>query len=322
MSDSGVRVFCHAARVGILMSVSAVCVFWCRPALSRSDLGDTVSSFAQCTVVPNVAGTFWLIQTAVLLEWEGALNAEGAGMNFEGPPATPIDIRFTDDGAELLDPCDDCTERPAAAVFKFDEDGDNKLEYARVMLNAAFMSQGRYFAGNCTDATLYVEFDVGSLYRHELGHAFGLKHSDGGVMSLLSESCQILELDGASTAVARMRGNGLSCDQVSIGSGEDREQTTSSGAGPAVSVSILPNPFNPSARIMYRLRDSGNVRVDVFNVRGELVRQLVNRWMLAGDHVVSWDGTDSRRTSVSSGVYLVRVASESRVVVTRAVLLK
>jgi len=68
-----------------------------------------------------------------------------------------------------------------------------------------------------------------------------------------------------------------------------------------------PNPFKPSTTIVYQIPNQANVRVCVFDLKGAMVRELQNENVAAGQHQVTWDGTDGNRARVSSGVYFVRV---------------
>ncbi len=65
-----------------------------------------------------------------------------------------------------------------------------------------------------------------------------------------------------------------------------------------------PNPFNPTTSIAYALKDAGPVKVRVFNIRGQLLRELVNGVQTAGQHNVMWDGCDANGSQVPSGTYL------------------
>ncbi|HEU4436663.1 MAG TPA: T9SS type A sorting domain-containing protein, partial [candidate division Zixibacteria bacterium] len=65
-----------------------------------------------------------------------------------------------------------------------------------------------------------------------------------------------------------------------------------------------PNPFNSSTTIRYSLSKRAFVHLKVFNIAGQLVKELVNREQSAGFYRVSWDGTDSMKRFVSSGIYL------------------
>ena len=74
---------------------------------------------------------------------------------------------------------------------------------------------------------------------------------------------------------------------------------------------IRPNPFNPMTTITMALPRSERVRLAVFDLRGRLVRVLVDEERAAGDHDVIWTGLDDRGHQVVSGVYVCRMAAGS-----------
>ncbi len=67
-----------------------------------------------------------------------------------------------------------------------------------------------------------------------------------------------------------------------------------------------PNPFNPETKIRFELPESSQVRLIIYNVRGEHVRELNNTVLPAGFHSVIWDGKDTNGRDASSGVYVYR----------------
>ena len=69
----------------------------------------------------------------------------------------------------------------------------------------------------------------------------------------------------------------------------------------------VPNPFNPSTFIDYRVPVSGTVRSGVYNTVGQLVRTLVQGDQSVGTYRVDWDGRDAAGRAVASGVYLYRL---------------
>jgi hypothetical protein len=71
-----------------------------------------------------------------------------------------------------------------------------------------------------------------------------------------------------------------------------------------------PNPFNPTTTIPYSLRESGHVRLDIFDVSGRLVRTLVDLDEADGMHYVAWNGRDQEGRPLPSGIYLYRVRKE------------
>jgi hypothetical protein len=82
-------------------------------------------------------------------------------------------------------------------------------------------------------------------------------------------------------------------------------------------VSVLygnyPNPFNPMTRIAFSIPATERVRVSIFDVRGRLVRTLVDGVLDAGRHDLPWDGTDRAGESVASGVYFYRLKAGTSV---------
>jgi len=68
-----------------------------------------------------------------------------------------------------------------------------------------------------------------------------------------------------------------------------------------------PNPFNPTTSIKYSLKEDGRVKLAIFNIRGQLVRNLVDAKQTAGLYNFQWDGKDENGTVVPSGVYLYTI---------------
>ncbi len=83
-----------------------------------------------------------------------------------------------------------------------------------------------------------------------------------------------------------------------------------------------PNPFNPSTTISYQLPATGKTRLDIYNVRGQLVRTLIDAEQEAGYHSVVWNGTDNAGQSVASGIYFYRLSSPAQTLGKRMLLMK
>ncbi len=73
----------------------------------------------------------------------------------------------------------------------------------------------------------------------------------------------------------------------------------------------FPNPFNPTTSIVYTVKEAGPVRVQIFNIMGQLVRTLVNASQSAGRYDVLWDGRDMNNQPVPSGTYLCMMEAGS-----------
>lgn len=78
-----------------------------------------------------------------------------------------------------------------------------------------------------------------------------------------------------------------------------------------------PNPFNPTSTIQFTLPQSGDVRLDVFTITGQLVTTLVNSRMGSGEHSVTFDGSN-----LASGVYIYRIMAGNNVQTKRMTLIK
>ena len=63
-----------------------------------------------------------------------------------------------------------------------------------------------------------------------------------------------------------------------------------------------PNPFNPSTMIPFELAQTGQVRIDIYDVTGRLMETIVNEVMTAGKHTIAFNAKD-----YPSGVYVIRM---------------
>ncbi len=98
-----------------------------------------------------------------------------------------------------------------------------------------------------------------------------------------------------------------------------KEKTCQSGVrplppAPGVNIAMglpYPQPFAAETRVEFSLLETADVAVDIFNVKGELVRRLASDTYAPGTHHAIWDGTSERGTRVSAGIYFLRCASES-----------
>jgi hypothetical protein len=82
-------------------------------------------------------------------------------------------------------------------------------------------------------------------------------------------------------------------------------------AGPPPAVTRLvgnaPNPFNPRTVIAFDLARDGPVQLDLYDLRGRLVRRLADRVFIAGRHSVAWDGLGDSGEALASGLYFCRL---------------
>jgi len=72
-----------------------------------------------------------------------------------------------------------------------------------------------------------------------------------------------------------------------------------------------PNPFNPQTTITFdvprKYMEAVPTRLAIYNLRGQLVRLLVDRALYAGHYEYVWDATDTAGSPVASGVYIYQL---------------
>lgn len=71
----------------------------------------------------------------------------------------------------------------------------------------------------------------------------------------------------------------------------------------------VPNPFNPETTISFELPQASNVKVEIYNIRGELMQTLTDGILSAGTHKLRWNSTDESGNLSPSGVYIYRLSA-------------
>ena len=85
----------------------------------------------------------------------------------------------------------------------------------------------------------------------------------------------------------------------------------------------FPNPFNPATTFKYNMPKTGHLSLSVFDVRGALVKTLINGQIQATENgSIVWNGTNNQGSKVSSGVYFYEARTGGDVVVNKMALVK
>jgi hypothetical protein len=88
-------------------------------------------------------------------------------------------------------------------------------------------------------------------------------------------------------------------------------------------VGNFPNPFNPTTSIRYQVSGITHVSIEIFNIRGQRVKTLLNGSELSsGEHSVVWDGRDDSGNEAGSGMYLYRMVAGEYQSTRRMILMK
>jgi flagellar hook assembly protein FlgD len=90
----------------------------------------------------------------------------------------------------------------------------------------------------------------------------------------------------------------------------------------AFTVRNYPNPFNPSTKIEYYLPVRDELTIKIYDLRGELVRVLVDELREAGPGFVIWDGSDGRGQAVASGIYFHETRAQGQTRISKMALVK
>jgi hypothetical protein len=87
-------------------------------------------------------------------------------------------------------------------------------------------------------------------------------------------------------------------------------------------ISNYPNPFNPSTTINYNIPKDGDVKLNIYNLKGQLVKTLVSESKKSGSYKITWNGDDQAGNRVSSGLYFTRIESNGKTLTNKMLMLK
>jgi hypothetical protein len=160
------------------------------------------------------------------------------------------------------------------------------------------------------------------------GASFYWNATSNGELGIALASAEFLPVQAAVEVVLRARDDLPADAQVEFELTRALINEQDLLAGPGTGVEDLPrpnfwlgqnhpNPFNPSTTIEYsvpgRIGESQPVQLEIFDLKGRLIRRLVSSPQGVGSHTAKWNGRDESGRQVASGVYLyrLRIAEES-----------
>lgn len=148
------------------------------------------------------------------------------------------------------------------------------------------------------------------------GHRAQLMDLDSGArIDLSSRGGHMAHLAAAGTAYYR----------IAVGLPDWLDEEAGGGALPegGLSASLLGgNPSREGFRVRLSLRHSDQVRLEVYDVAGRMVRTLAQQEKAAGVHAVLWDGTTDDGLTAPTGVYFLRLSGRGSATTVRGVLLR
>jgi len=70
-----------------------------------------------------------------------------------------------------------------------------------------------------------------------------------------------------------------------------------------------PNPFNPTTVINYKIKNEIYIGIDIYDLKGNHIKNLLSKKMIEGSHRVQWDSKNKKGLKVPSGVYIYTIKS-------------
>ncbi len=136
-------------------------------------------------------------------------------------------------------------------------------------------------------------------------------------LSLLSTSLTLTSVDANRQITPIFRAGSVAVQgSTGVNDGQDRLPETFALA------QNYPNPFNPTTEIEFALPSPGVVHLDIYNVMGQRVRELVGGYLPAGRHRLTFDSRSEDGHPLSSGVYFYRLIAGANTETRKMLLVK
>lgn len=84
----------------------------------------------------------------------------------------------------------------------------------------------------------------------------------------------------------------------------------------------FPNPFNPTTNIEFTVASPQNVKLDIYDATGALVKTLINEYKQPGTYTLPWNGIDQAGRRVASGAYFYQIKEGSNIHTKKMILIK
>ncbi|MFQ5604354.1 MAG: IPT/TIG domain-containing protein, partial [bacterium] len=149
-----------------------------------------------------------------------------------------------------------------------------------------------------------VEFDVTAAILGNGTYSFAVKNASSDIVIYSSKE--------GPTAPEMVITTGSALPKQSQELAEDHPPQETNGTESTMPEEIVlypnyPNPFNLETAIEYALPEDAKVKLSIFNLKGQLVRMLVDGQEKAGFKKVRWDGKNSHNLEVGTGVYFMQL---------------
>ena len=82
------------------------------------------------------------------------------------------------------------------------------------------------------------------------------------------------------------------------------------------------NPEHGPEGCLYNLKNDGNIKISVYNLKGQRVTTLFDDYRKSGKYTVDWNGKNENGKSVRSGVYFYKLSTSDKKIVKKMIVLK
>lgn len=149
---------------------------------------------------------------------------------------------------------------------------------------------------NYFDITSFLEYSIENNHNH---HQYRLKFLEKTDCDYLADELII----GTSTNYPAY----IVCTYRSKTTNDDTE---SQELKQSISCYNYPNPFNPTTNISFSVNNNTRVKLDIYNAKGQKIRNLLDEIKSIGDHEVIWDGNDEEGKPCPSGFYFCKIQTD------------
>ncbi len=88
-----------------------------------------------------------------------------------------------------------------------------------------------------------------------------------------------------------------------------------------INLTVSPNPFSNKSMLSYELREPGRILLSIYNIKGQLVDSVSDGYRGAGPYNEIWDGKDNLGRKLPSGIYLIKLELNDKLIVCKKVTL-
>jgi len=183
-----------------------------------------------------------------------------------------------------------------------DDYGSQIASSVRQLVNGGYIIAGWASAGLFDDVYILLTDNAGNReYTRKIG---GLERDYAYAMQATNDGCYILAGNTRSFGAGHQDGYAIKYKPAITPVSVPEFSNQPSGYGLSQN---YPNPFNPTTTIEYTLPKACKIKLEIFNILGRKVCNLIDCKQPAGHHTIKWDGTNRQGFPVAAGIYFCRM---------------